>query len=449
MKNLTKYAVKIPDILLPKDIDLSTWAVIACDQYTHDEKYWKNVSKITEGKPSSLNLILPEVYLNREDNDEAVSAIQTQMRAYLDEGIFADEERECVYVERETSYGRTRKGLVAAIDLDAYDWKAGSSSLIRATEATVPERLPPRMKIRQGAPLELPHIMLLVDDKENSLIGACEKLRAGSSPVYSGKLMLNGGRVSGWAIKGEQAENLLESALSSLYEKAARSENGSVFLFAVGDGNHSLASAKAVWEEYKQRLIEKGASEQELFDCRARYALVEIVNIYDEALTFEPIHRAMFDFDSEELLNYVRAALEGTIEDAADENALLAFQSSSSSDESAGSVFKFAYTKGGRFICKVLKTKIKELAISRLQPVLDNFMTEKRAPKDKIDYIHGSQDALNLAKKENVTAILLPPIAKESFFDTINTLGSLPRKSFSMGEANEKRFYVEARRLFS
>ncbi len=439
MKTFAEYGVQIPEILLPKNIDLKSWSVIACDQYTQDKPYWKKAAESAGSAPSTLNLIFPEVYLNDGDGDERIKKIHESMKSYLDSGIFESGE-ECVYIERKTEYGRTRKGLVLAVDLEKYEWKPDSKALIRATEATVPERIPPRMKIRTGASLELPHIMLLANDPEDLLVGGAGKLAKNSSSVYDGDLMINSGHITGWAVKGSEAENLLEKALSSL-AKAGTDKDGNTFLFAVGDGNHSLATAKAVWDEHKKTL-----SGDDLVNSPVRYALVEIVNIYDEGLTFEPIHRVIFNQDAGQMILFIEEKLGGGVKSFESEKELEEFVA----DKSAkGARYGFITTVGGTEKLCALQTEITDLAIAALQPVLDEYLDEhSKDKKNDIDYIHGTEDVVKLGKQENALSILLPPIAKDSFFATINGRGPLPRKSFSMGEASEKRFYVEARRLF-
>jgi len=437
MKTFEKYGVQVPEILLPKNIDLSTWSVIACDQYTQDLPYWQKAAEISNGKPSTLNLIYPEVYLNgsEEEKNNRIKQIQDQMKSYIDSGVFEGAAEECIYIERKTAYGRTRKGLVLCVDLDKYEWKPDSKALIRATEATVPERIPPRMKIRNGASLELPHIMLLANDAKDALVGGTGALSKKNAPVYDGDLMQNSGHITGWAVKGAEAEALMEKALSDL-AAAGTDANGDTFLFAVGDGNHSLATAKAVWEENKSKLPA---------DSPVRYALVEIVNIYDEGLTFEPIHRVLFKLDSEDMLKTVAAKLGGEV---VEYNDAASIEKAVADKSAKGARYGFIFTKDGKTSYKMLQTQITDLAIAALQPVLDEYMASKGADKTQIDYIHGSEEVVELGAKDTNTGILLPPIAKDSFFATINGRGPLPRKSFSMGEASEKRFYVEARRLF-
>ena len=438
MKNLEELGLRIPQILLPSNIDLSTWSVIACDQYTQDKAYWKKVEETAAGKPSTLNLILPEVYLSSEDKTERIEKIRKTMKAYINDGVFAPA-RECfVYVERKTSFGRTRKGLVAQIDLETYEWKPFSKANIRATEATIVDRIPPRMEIRKGAPLELPHIMLLVNDKEDILVGGSKPADI-CTPLYSGKLMANGGEITGWALESAADIEKITQALNKIAEKNTAADN-STFLFAVGDGNHSLATAKAVWDEYKKELAAKGASEKELKECSVRYALIEIVNIYDTGLTFEPIHRVIFNIDSRALISALAEKLGGTVKEIADKKHLEEAVKNSLAD------FGFAFVENGKQKYVLLETKIKDLAVAGLQPEIDSFL--KNSPDSEIDYIHGTEEVMELGTKENTTGILLPPIAKDSFFETINGRGPLPRKSFSMGEADEKRFYLECRKLF-
>ena len=444
MKKIEDFGLSIPEILLPKNIDVSSWSVIACDQYTQDLDYWKRAEAAAAGKPSTLNLILPEVYLNSPDKPARIEKIRKTMKEYLDGSVF-EEPRNCmIYIERKTAFGRVRKGLIAQIDLETYEWKPFSKANIRATEATIVERIPPRMEIRRGAPLELPHIMLLVDDKEDLLVGGTGNAVKAKAPVYDGNLMCNGGSITGWAVESEAEIAGVTAAVEKVAEKN-RAADGSTFLFAVGDGNHSLATAKAVWDEYKEKLIAEGADEAALKNSAVRYALVEIVNIYDKGLTFEPIHRVIFDSDVKSLILYLADKLGGTVSEIASAEKLEAAVKASSAD------FGFAYKLDGAQKYVLLKTDIKELAVARLQPEIDSFLKgsikiDGNTPE--IDYIHGSEETLKLGERDNAVGILLPPIAKDSFFETINGRGPLPRKSFSMGEADEKRFYLECRKLF-
>lgn len=439
MKKIEEFGIRIPEILLPKNIDVSTWSVIACDQYTQDEKYWKTVEKNVGNKPSTLNLILPEVYLSSTDKSERIKKIRQTMKNYLNDGIFDEAKKSFVYVERKTAFGRMRKGLVVQIDLETYEWKPFSKANIRATEATIVERIPPRKEIRKGAALELPHIMLLVNDKDDILVGKTGEKVKNKKPLYDGILMCNGGSITGWAVENDDEIEIVTKALNQIAQKN-QTDDGSTFLFAVGDGNHSLATAKAVWDEYKAELIKNGATEDELKENPVRFALVEIVNIYDSGLTFEPIHRVIFNANAKNLIDFLAKNLGGVVEEVSEDELINSVKNSHAD-------FGFDFLENGKQKFVLLKTQIKELAVARLQPKIDEFLNSQNE-KPEIDYIHGTKEVLDLGKKENSIGILLPPIAKNSFFETINSHGPLPRKSFSMGEADEKRFYLECRKLF-
>ena len=443
MERLEEFGLKLPEILLPKDRNLGSWSVIACDQYTQDEGYWKRAEVAAGGNPSTLNLILPEVYLSRPDKADRIARIKRTMADYLSGGVFDDAGTEAVYVERTTAFGRVRHGLVLAVDLEDYEWKPMSRALIRATEATIPERIPPRKEIRSGAPLESPHIMLLANDPSRSLVEATGELVKGGTPLYDGDLMLAAGHITGWAVKGEEALSHLREALAALKE-AGRADDGSIFLFAVGDGNHSLATAKAVWDEYKAK---SGLSGEALENSPVRYALVEIVNIYDTGLTFEPIHRVVLgdEVNPDGIIANLEKSLGGS--QAARHREVAGPAELEAAVKGSKASFGFVYIgKDGRQRFTLLETGIQELAVSRLQPALDDYLSGKDGLE--LDYIHGSDEVFRLGGEPGAVSIMLPPIAKDSFFATIRGRGPLPRKSFSMGEASEKRFYLECRKLF-
>jgi len=432
MKTLGELGVKIPKILLPKDLDIKTWATIACDQYTQDKNYWQQVYSIVGLKPSTVKITFPEVYLGEPGRQERIQNIKKEMQSYIDKKIFDSPQEEGVYLERTTKYGRVRHGLVVAIDLDTYEWKPFSKALIRATEATIVERIPPRMEIRKEAIIETPHIMLLVNDPNHSLVeGLGERVKK-NKPLYEGELMMNSGSVKGWAVSSEYDIEYLRSTLQKLAE-ANTEKDGSTFLFAVGDGNHSLATAKATWEDYKK-------NHPDIKNCNMKYALIEIVNIYDTGLTFEPIHRVLFDIDSEGLMNFIGDKLGGKKEQ------LSSFDDLKKKIDNSKSDFGFIFEKNGKTEFVFMKTEIKELPISQLQPAIDQFLLNCNK-KGSIDFIHGADELLRLGSQKGITAIYLPPIDKDSFFATINGKGPLPRKSFSMGEADEKRFYLECRQI--
>jgi len=444
---LEKLGIAIPEILLPR-AELKKWAVIACDQFTQDRAYWKKAAEIAASSPSSLNLIFPEAFLDEENRAAKIESIHSSMRNYLNSGIFAAPRQGFVYIERDTPFNRGRKGLVAAVDLEQYSWLPTSRPLIRSTEGTVADRLPPRMAIRRNAPVETPHILLLIDDETNSLLQGLEARAKKASPVYQGELMLDSGGISGWFLDSEddfaflagKLEDLARRALTRYETSASQTVSqpasaSQPFLFAVGDGNHSLASAKEIWEEYKKANGGVGSH-----PCR--YALVEIENIYDPAIKFEPIHRVVFGLGFEEALD-VLSALPGF---------------SSRTIEGQEELVRLTRepVKGNRFGLinqkryALVETDAGGLSTACLQPLLDNAVSASKNALS-IDYIHGEDELFRLSHNPEklATGILLPPVQKAGFFETVARNGPLPRKSFSMGEAGEKRFYIECRKLFS
>ncbi|MDR1596985.1 MAG: DUF1015 domain-containing protein [Treponema sp.] len=439
-ERLAALGTAIPEITLPgQDVDLQKWTVIACDQFTQDRAYWEDVRKTAGVSPSTLNMIFPEIYLEDAGRKDRVQAIHRTMASYLGEGVLAPAQRRGIYIERSTPYHQRRRGLILAIDLEQYDWKPGSQALIRATEETVPERIPPRMEIRRSAPLEIPHILLLIDDETDYLIPALGERAKKGAPLYRTPLMLGAGEISGWALNTETDWVVLTEGLEEL---AARSETryggGKPFLYAVGDGNHSLATAKAVWEEYR-----KAHPGRESEQHPGRYALVELENIYDPGITFEPIHRIIFGASLEE----VRAALSElpgftsrTVKSAEELSQLV-------TDNTAGN--RYGLTGEGRYI--LVETGTTGIATGELQPLVDRFVNAG-APNGGlgIDYIHGKEELFRIAAggEKSAVGVLLPPVQKAGLFRTIARSGPLPRKSFSMGEAVEKRFYLECRSLF-
>jgi hypothetical protein len=418
--------IVMPEILLPaKSVDLFQWAVVACDQRTQDRRFWQETADIAGDAPSTLNLIFPEVYLDDGEKDARIKKIHEAMRTYLADGVFAPAESGFIYIERETT-GGLRQGLIAAVDLEQYDWNPAARPLIRTSEGTIESRLPPRMDIRRAAPLELPHIMLLIDDEADTLF---KGLAAGNGAfAYDTELMQGGGRVRGRFVHESVTDTLAALAESS----AAR--YGEPFLFAAGDGNHSLATAKAVWDEYKT--THKG--ERERIENPLRYALVEIVNIYRAALRFEPIHRV--------LLGPPDAA--GIIDIAALTAPFKTRSLTSRADLSAlvqkkGEHTRFGIIQGDHYILAEASSPL--LATTILDPALEKFRTAH--PALALDYIHGENELFTLCEQPAAVGFLLPPFEKKGLFDTIAKTGPLPRKSFSMGEAQDKRYYLEARRL--
>jgi hypothetical protein len=440
---LLDLGLKVPELLLPRPaVDLSAWAVIACDQFTQDPGYWERVREIAGDKPSTFNLIFPEACLASGQAGQTgfrmegrIAAIHRTMDSYLAGDVFAPPFTGGVYVERDTPYHKGRRGLVLAADLERYDWGERARSLIRATEDTAAERLPPRMNIRRGAPLESPHILLLIDDRGNSLLGGLAAL-LDSPPAYRGELMLDSGSVTGWRVDREDQWAFIAGCLEKLKkpEKMA-----APFLYAVGDGNHSLAAAKGVWEEYKQA----HAGEPGLMDRPGRFALVEIENLYDPAISFEPIHRVIFNADIDSLLKALSGLPDSGVSSLEGPDALERLRRLVG-EETPGT--RLGLISGTRLV--LLETGAPGMATVALQPLLDRFISGD--PARSIDYIHGGEELIRLAAgpaSAGVTGILLPPIRKEGLFETV-ARGPLPRKSFSMGESVEKRFYLECRRLY-
>ncbi len=440
-------AVHIPSILLPKKgTDLEKWAVVACDQYTSQEEYWEKADRFVGDSDSTLRLILPEVYLEKQDKEDRISRINGTMQKYLDEKVLVETKPGFIYVDRSTSHVQSRKGLVLAVDLEEYDYSKGSRTLIRATEGTVVDRLPPRVKIREKAPIELPHIMLLIDDPGRTVIEPLDAKKESLEKLYDFQLMMDGGRIRGYKVdEGKLTDEILE-ALSALARPEAFTakygvgpEKG-ILLFAVGDGNHSLASAKVFWENLKATLPEEERQ------CHpARFALVEVVNVHDEGLVFEPIHRVLFNVDAVGLLNSLvdffkafgsRASytLLYTEEAMKKETALL---------NKNGDAHVIAFTTSEAFGVITVENPPYNLEVGTLQSFLDDYANKHG--DCKIDYIHGDEVVRSLGSKKGNMGFYLPAMNKHDLFKTVILDGALPRKTFSMGEADEKRFYLECR----
>lgn len=444
MKTYPSLAIGVPDILIPRSgIDFSRWAVIACDQFTSEPEYWDRVKEYVGGAPSALNLIYPEVYLGEPQPEARIARIREHMSHYLRSGIFT-EVSGFIYVERQTSSG-VRRGLLICLDLDQYDFTAGSQSLIRATEGTILSRIPPRVKIREGAPLEIPHIMVLIDDAENRVIGPLTAKKADLEKLYDFELMMGSGRVSGFRVGKRELEKGIIDGLRTLADPEAFSRRYGlrpgtpVLLYAMGDGNHSLATAKTIWEQTKER--SRGADE--LKSSPLRYALVEMVNLHDPALNFEPIHRVLFDLPPERNLigdmeRYYRGRFRYAECQGPDE--ILAMV-----DRQKGSPHRIGLvTADGFGTIEVFKPD-SNLPVGTLQNFLDQFMAEKGARE--IDYVHGTEPVLRLGRNRGCAGFYLPAMDKSELFKTVILDGALPRKTFSMGEAKDKRFYMEARKL--
>jgi len=437
MKNFPSIGIQIPRVYLPRPgIDLGKWAVIACDQFTSQPEYWKNVEETVGNAPSTLNLIFPEVYLDMTGGDERIQQIQQTMEDYLSEGLLVPHDG-MLYVERSVS-GKTRRGLVLALDLEQYDYRKGSHSLVRATEGTILERLPPRIHIRENAKLELPHILVLIDDPQGTVIEPVGKSKEHLKALYDFELMAGSGHLNGYLVDNPSVESGILSALEQLANpRAFAAKYGigmeqPVLLFAMGDGNHSLATAKAIWEKKK---AEVGMMHP------ARYALVEIENVHDEGLEFAPIHRVVFGL-KQDIFNAMQASFQSGI----------SFTFCSNQDEmvtrvsrSTGTSQIIGFISPQGYGCTDISTPTSNLPVGTLQTFLDEFI--KNGGAEKIDYVHGEKVIYALGQKPGNIAFYLPGMDKSDLFKTVILDGALPRKTFSMGEAHEKRFYMECREI--
>ena len=405
------------DILFPQVDDMSKWAVIACDQFTSDNAYWDRVRKTAEGAPSTINLILPEAELGTELEAEHTAVINKTMAEYMEKEIFKTYPRALVYVERTLENGSIRKGLMGMVDLDAYDYSTGSTSAIRATERTVVERIPPRQRVRRDAPIELPHILMLCDDHDKVLIEPIGEKKDSLVKLYDFDLMEDGGHIAGWLVDGKDADEF-EAVLARYTETVGEKYvglPGVPMVFAVGDGNHSLATAKSCYEELKAN--NPGV---DLSNHPARFALVELENIHDEAQVFEPIHRVVAGCDAKKLLK--------TIEDT----------------WCAEGGFPVKWYIGEESGVVYLDKAKSELAVGALQTFLDAYLKENEG---EVDYIHDDDALIDLAKNANSIGFLLPAMEKSQLFRGVIADGILPRKTFSMGHAREKRYYLEGRKI--
>lgn len=412
------------DILLPKDTKLEKWAVIACDQFTSESEYWAETAKFTDGAVSSLDLILPEVFLNDPDVDKRIERIHANMNGYLDAGLFEEYKNALIYVERTQTDGIVRAGIVGAVDLEQYDYHKGSTSQVRATEATVTERIPPRIKIRRGAPIELPHIMILIDDENKQIIEPLEGFKNSLKKLYGFELMQGGGRIDAWLIDSYTQEAVF-AGLDKLADKNAFNrkyglENEQPLVYAMGDGNHSLATAKEYYEQLKAENPGKDMSTHP-----ARFALAEIVNLHSPALNFEAIHRIVTGIDEEQLMSDMKTSL-GLTEGKTDGGQ------------------SFAVTSGGAAEWYTITKPSSKLTVGSVQNFLDKWCAEHSG---EIDYIHGTDVVERLAGQQGTLGIILPDMSKSELFPTVIADGALPRKTFSMGHARDKRYYIEAREI--
>lgn len=410
------------NILLPKNTDMTKWSVVACDQYTSEPEYWNDVEKIVGDAPSTLKLTLPEIYLEDENVSERIAKINSNMKALLDEDFFNEYKDSMIYLERTQSDGKIREGLIGVVDLEAYSYEKGAETPIRATEKTVIERIPPRVKIRENAPLELPHIMILIDDDKKQIIENLKNKVSENDIVYDFDLMKNGGHVKGYLLNEETMDEvdkgLKELSDKEVFAKKYDVNNKEVLLFAMGDGNHSLATAKACYEKLKETM-----SEEEYLNNPARYALVELVNLHSPALEFEAINRVIFNTNPEKLLNSLKEYYQ------------------INKDGNGQEIEVITNDVDEKWYIENPKSNI---AVGSIQIFLDEYLKNNEG---KIDYIHGEETTKNLAKQSGNVGFIFEAMPKNELFKTVILDGSLPRKTFSMGHSYDKRYYLESRKI--
>lgn len=417
--------MKIPfkrgNILLPKNTDMTKWSVVACDQYTSEPEYWNSVREIVGSNPSTLNLTLPEIYLEESDVEERIKKINQNMEELVNMDFFNEYSDSMIYLERTQEDGKVREGLMGIVDLEDYSYEKGSQTLIRATEKTVIERIPPRVKVRENALLELPHIMILIDDEKKNVIESLKNKVTESDIVYDFDLMKNGGHIKGYLLNNETMDEVDERlkclADKDYFENKYGVKDKGILLFAMGDGNHSLATAKACYENLKKEIGEKALS------SKSRYALVELVNLHSDALEFEAINRVIFNTDKDKLLNSLKEYY--TI-----------------NKEGNGQEFRVVTDSIDE--AWYIENPKSNIAVGSIQMFLDDYLKDNVG---KIDYIHGEDVTKSLASKDNNVGFIFDAMAKEDLFKTVILDGALPRKTFSMGHANDKRYYLEARKI--
>ncbi len=441
--NFEKIGLHVPEILLPnKGVNLHEWSVVACDQYTSQADYWSQVKDIVASAPSTLNVIFPEVYLEDSDGDQRIASINSTMQSYLDDNVLVPmSNKGFILVDRKTSQAASRKGLVVGIDLEQYDFNKSSQTLIRATEGTIVDRLPPRIKVRQDAAIELPHIMVLIDDPDHTVIEPL--FEKNPEQLYDVELMMDSGKTKGYAIDTpeliQQVVDALEQLVSTeVFDKKYDAQDKEVLLYAMGDGNHSLATAKAIWEKIKTDATDP----QTEMNNPARYALVELVNIHDEGLQFEPIHRVIFNVQPEQLLSDMQAHFSGNCSIVRCDNETDMRNKAQSDENKQVQIIPFNDASGYGYI--QISNPQFTLELATLESFLNDYLNKNGG---KVDFIHGDDVVNELGVKEGNMGFFFPPISKHSLFKTIIFDGALPRKTFSMGEADEKRFYLEARKI--
>lgn len=398
------------DILVPNGCEHEKWSVVACDQFTSEREYWHKLERYVGDAKSTLKLIFPEAYLEDDDKEERIENINRTMREYLDGGVFKTLKDSFIVCKRTTASGVSRLGIVLAIDLEDYCFTHPSHAYVRSTEGVVLDRIPPRLKIRQDAPVELPHIMLLIDDRKHRVIEPIWEGRADLEKVYDFDLNMGGGHLEGYKIDAQKVIDVFDKYVDSVQDLYGEKTND--FIFAVGDGNHSLATAQAHWNRIKE-----GLTDAQKAVHPARFALCEVENLHDDGIVFEPIHRFVFGA-KEDFIGYLQTALSGekTIE---------------------------AFDKNGNYTLKVDRVGAK--AIKDIQDAIDAYLKEHS--ECSVDYIHGIEHLKDVAAHNVGVAIAMPKIEKDELFGYVLKNGTLCRKAFSMGEAEEKRYYFEAKKI--
>lgn len=418
--------MKIPfkegDILIPKNIDMTKWSVVACDQYTSEAHYWKEVEEFVGDSPSTLKLILPEIYLENSDVEERIHRINENMKKMLEEDIFKEYQNSMIYLERTQYDGKVREGLMGVVDLEDYSYEKDAETLIRATEKTVIERIPPRVKVRENALLELPHIMILMDDEKREIIESLKEKVTNKDIVYDFDLMQKGGHIRGYQLSKDTIKEVLwkiqKLADKKEFEEKYQVHDKGVLLFAMGDGNHSLATAKACYEKLKETM-----PPDEYLKHPARYALVELVNLHSDALEFEAIHRVLFDVDVDDFMKELQSYY---------------------SINEVGNGQKFEIITKDFDKTLYIENPKSNIAVGSIQLFLDEYLKNHVG---KIDYIHGEDVTRELGSQVNNIGIIFDAMKKNDLFKTVILDGALPRKTFSMGHSNDKRFYLEARKI--
>ena len=434
-----KLGLKVPEVLLPSQgLSYEKWAVIACDQYTSQPEYWEKAAELTDGSPSTLNMIFPECYLEDSDSEQRIADINKTMEDYISNGTLSEPEKGFILLNRSIQGLPDRWGLVAALDLEFYDYSKDSTSLIRATEGTILDRIPPRVRIRENAALELPHIMVLIDDPEGSIIEPLTEDTENLEKVYDFDLMMNSGHIAGYRVNSAGHLNSISAALEKLGNMEnlkSRYNSDAPILYAMGDGNHSLATAKTIWETYKKN----NSSDPRLMQNPSRWALVELVNIYSKGIAFEAIHRVLFNLNPADFLTSLRESGDFKV------NYTDSLESAIEEIEKAGSSQLCAFCHDDKTGIIEALTPSSSVTAGTIQKFIDSYLeTNSEA---SVDYIHGIDVTRDLGSRTGNIGIFLPAISKDTFFKTVIKDGAFPRKTFSMGEAAEKRFYIECRAI--